>query len=188
MPEIPNVPKFPVFFVAPNTLYDRRRFDLWDKKRDATRYPGKLPAVLHPPCRLWGRLRKFSTAPKEEKDLAIWALRYVRTFGGILEHPADSKLWSYATTDDLVLKVDLHHFGFPAKKSTRLLVAGAPLRLLPPIPLPRKPITRKIGTNYGLPELPKSKRSQSPPGFIDWVYTALCVIHEQQEKWKLENA
>lgn len=65
--------------------------DWYDAERDARTYRGPHPIVAHPPCERWGKLRQFST--KDTRELAILAVEQVRTFGGVLEHPAGSLLW-----------------------------------------------------------------------------------------------
>lgn len=65
--------------------------DCYDAQRDARTYAGDLPVVAHPPCGPWGRLSQFST--KDDPQLARIAVRQVREFGGVLEHPAHSRLW-----------------------------------------------------------------------------------------------
>jgi hypothetical protein len=66
--------------------------DVYDIERDALTWPGGMPCIAHPPCRLWGKLRHFSTAPQSEKALGHWAIKQVRQWGGIAEHPASSGL------------------------------------------------------------------------------------------------
>lgn len=68
--------------------------DVWDAERDARRWPGGAPLVAHPPCRAWGRLRTFARPAEGEEDLARWAVGQVRRWGGVLEHPATSRLWA----------------------------------------------------------------------------------------------
>ena len=83
-----------VLFVSDKSYYLRdNRFDCWTKNRDALQYEGSSPVIVHPPCRLWGRLRALSTADIKEKKLAVNSVYYIRKFGGVLEHPAGSKLF-----------------------------------------------------------------------------------------------
>lgn len=70
--------------------------DVWDEARDARKWPGGCPVVAHPPCRAWGKLFYFAKPIDGEKDLALFAVDQVRQFGGVLEHPKDSKLWAAA--------------------------------------------------------------------------------------------
>jgi hypothetical protein len=60
------------------------------------KFKGGSPVIAHPPCRLWGQMRFFSSAPESEKLLAFFAVEQVRKNGGILEHPASSTLWEAA--------------------------------------------------------------------------------------------
>lgn len=52
------------------------------------------PVVAHPPCRAWGRLRTFANPRPDERNLARLSVALVREFGGVLEHPAGSTLWT----------------------------------------------------------------------------------------------
>lgn len=76
--------------------------DCWDESRDARTYPGPHAVVAHPPpCQRWGRYWHGSTRKPHQFHKgadagcfasALWA---VRTFGGVLEHPADSAAWGW---------------------------------------------------------------------------------------------
>lgn len=65
--------------------------DCWDEMRDAKRYAGPWPVIAHPPCGPWGRLRHLSR--HDDPTCALRAVKQVRQYGGILEHPWSSKLW-----------------------------------------------------------------------------------------------
>ena len=66
--------------------------DCWDAERDARLYPGPHPVLAHPPCGPWGPLRHLNK--KQDPDLAPLAVEQVRAWGGVLEHPKRSALWS----------------------------------------------------------------------------------------------
>lgn len=63
----------------------------YDEARDGRTYAGPWPVVAHPPCGPWGRLSHLSRF--QDPDLAPLAVRQVRRFGGVLEHPSGSKLF-----------------------------------------------------------------------------------------------
>ena len=74
--------------------------DPWDEKRDARLYAGPWPVVAHPPCQRWGRFWHGSTRKPHQFKLGDdggcfeAALCAVERFGGVLQHPADSRAWS----------------------------------------------------------------------------------------------
>ncbi len=75
--------------------------DPWDIQRDARRYEGPHPVVAHPPCERWGRFWHGSTRKPHQFKLGDddgcfeAALTAVRRWGGVLEHPADSRAWAH---------------------------------------------------------------------------------------------
>lgn len=75
--------------------------DPWDEARDARLYAGPHPVVCHSPCQRWGRFYHGSTRKPHQFKLGddggcfAAALSAVRTWGGVLEHPADSKAWDW---------------------------------------------------------------------------------------------
>ena len=93
-------------YVETNGCYfGLRDVEPWDEGRDARTYAGPWPVVAHPPCQRWGKLWAgqplWIKRTGERKRLgsdngcfgqALWA---ARTFGGVVEHPCDSKAWSW---------------------------------------------------------------------------------------------
>ena len=73
----------------------------WDKDRDARLYAGPHPVVAHPPCERWGRY--WHGAPRKPHQYKLGddggcfaaALAAVRRWGGVIEHPADSRAWAH---------------------------------------------------------------------------------------------
>lgn len=81
-------------YVDPKGPYfGREGIDAWDETRDARLYDGPDPVVAHPPCGPWSRLRHMNR--HQDPMCAIYAVRQVRQFGGVLEHPRGSMLWRY---------------------------------------------------------------------------------------------
>lgn len=81
--------------------FDLANVDPWDEQRDARRYAGPHPVVAHPPCQRWGRFWHGSTRRPHQFTLGAdngcfaAALKAVRRWGGVLEHPADSRAWAH---------------------------------------------------------------------------------------------
>lgn len=123
--------------------------DPWDEERDARKYAGPYPVVAHPPCQRWGKM--WFGSPQvvkltgERKALgddgrcfehALWA---VRTFGGVIEHPWESRAWPHfgLTTPDRAggwimadfeggwtCCVEQGRYGHYARKPTLILAYG----------------------------------------------------------------
>lgn len=151
--------------------------DVWDAERDARLWPGGAPIVAHPPCAQWAALKGLATPDAALKALAPLAIELVRQWGGVVEHPAGSSLWSYCGlplrgTDiygGRTVGVLQMWWGHKARKATWLYVCG--VRSLPPIPYPglgmraayvidssrRRELNRQC--------VPKSEREHTPEAF-----------------------
>lgn len=123
-----------VLFTRSDSVYKAfPQCDVWDIERDARKWPGGLPVVAHPPCRAWGRWSHRANPRQDEKELALWAVDQIRTYGGVLEHPMASKLWQAKQLPPIgevdvfggwTLPVDQFHWGHKAKKATWLYIVG----------------------------------------------------------------
>lgn len=125
--------------------------ELWGRERDARAYAGPWPVVAHPPCARWGRY--WSGGPNAAGKFRMGddggcfkaALDAVRQFGGVLEHPADSRAWLVfginrpnqsgwirAGIDDpgWTCRVEQGHYGHKARKATWLYLVGNPIELI----------------------------------------------------------
>lgn len=93
-------------FVQSNGCYSGWPWiDVWDEKRDARKYNGPYPVVAHPPCQRWGKMwmgqpayvARTGIRKKKGDDGGCFkhALRCVREYGGVLEHPWGSHAWAH---------------------------------------------------------------------------------------------
>lgn len=149
--------------------------DCWDAERDARKYDGPHPVVAHPPCGPWSRLRHRYKG--NEHDCAPRAVEQVRKFGGVLEHPAASRLWEHpfygnagheadcfieklptfdGTEDSFggyAIEVDQVEWGHVARKRTWLYLVGIPRTRLEEPPFPGRQPTHRCGsTTIGRPD------------------------------------
>lgn len=88
-------------FVDPAGVYSSLpNVEVWGEDRDARLYDGPWPVVAHPPCQRWCRFAKG--IEKQYPHYRVGddggsfesALNSVRTYGGVLEHPAHSLAWA----------------------------------------------------------------------------------------------
>jgi hypothetical protein len=108
--------------------------DCWDEERDAKLYDGPHPVVAHPPCGPWGSLRRQYLG--SEHACAPRAVEQVRKFGGVLEHPARSELWTHCYLPNpgardehgFTVQIDQCDWGHVARKPTWLYVIGVLMR------------------------------------------------------------
>ena len=173
--------------------------DPWDQARDARNYAGPWPVVAHPPCQRWGRFWHGSTRKPHQFKLGAddgcfaSALASVRTWGGVLEHPADSHAWAHfelaqpkryagwrpAGGGGWTCYVEQGHYGHMSRKPTWLYAVGCDLpeldwskgeQRLHPIALARYGYTkaRRIGMTAMVGGKDKTKiRNATPIAFRD---------------------
>ena len=130
-------------FVSPTGPYaGLPDVEIWDEARDARRYAGPYPVVAHPPCSRWCRLAglveaRWGHRKGDDGGCFESALYPVRTWGGVLEHPAytDAFLafglpaptpggWQRTICGGWVAHVEQGRYGHPATKGTWLYAYG----------------------------------------------------------------
>lgn len=137
------VEKNGVYFGLPNV-------DPWDAVRDARTYAGPWPVVAHPPCNRWCQQAPVNQARYghrvgDDGGCFAAALSAVRTYGGVLEHPAVSIAWKHfgltrppssggwvSSGDGWTCHVEQRQYGHRARKARWLFYSGeaAPTELL----------------------------------------------------------
>lgn len=157
-------------YVDPKGVYaNLPGVEVWDEARDARMYAGPWPVVAHPPCNRW-----VSYGPQElrgqDGGCFAAALKAVRAYGGVLEHPARSQAWhtfdlpspgrdgwrSRLDGDGWVIELDQHAYGFPTRKLTWLYCVGVPAD-----------IRSAVDCGRGCETLWSTERSKTPPPFRD---------------------
>lgn len=165
-----------VLFARSDSVYKQLpHLDVYDAERDARTWPGGVPVVAHPPCRAWGRLRHFACPRHDEKALGLFAVDAVRAYGGVLEHPEASSLWTAAglprpgerdAFGGFTFPCSQKWWGHPAEKKTWLYIVGITPSQLPAFPISFAPPLHRIGKNG---EGPKALREHTPPDLAVWL-------------------
>jgi hypothetical protein len=152
-------------YVDPRGPYPNLVKEWYDEKRDARTYQGNLPVVAHPPCGPWGNLRGMCC--NQDKGAARAAVEQVRRFGGVLEHPETSRLFSdMAMWNDGIGKlwyVEQGAFGHIAQKRTFLYTVGIPASAIWSRDLRKRDSGRRVE------DLSKEQRRRTPPAFAQWL-------------------
>jgi hypothetical protein len=198
-------------FVETNGCYfGLPNVDTWDEDRDARMYPGPHPVVAHPPCQRWGRFWHGSTRKPhqfklgDDKGCFASALCSVRAWGGVLEHPADSRAWEHFNLraperhtgwwdagDGIgqTCYVEQGHYGHMSRKPTWLYVARCSLptmnwskgaQRLHPVALARYGYekARRIGMTAMVGGKDKTKiRNATPVEFRDLLLSIAASAH-----------
>lgn len=190
--------KVPVLFCQENSIYKKLNCDVYDEKRNALNYSDTKAAIYHPPCRLWSKLRLFSKADEYEKYFAVWSVRMVRNFGGVLEHPAYSKLFSCCNiprpgeSDEYGFTIEVNQFDFGHKihKKTWLYIVGLDNReILYYVKRPGKPKHKFFtkASRSSLPEISKHDKSATPIKFARYLIRIVKHIENVKKQPKFNN-
>lgn len=165
--------------------------DPWPEHRDARLYRGPWPVVAHPPCQLWGALASVNYArwggehnkPGNDGGAFAAALSSVKTFGGVLEHPAKTRAWAkfhiprpqstgwQRTVDGWVCEVWQSAYGHRANKATWLFYVGHEppfhLRWDRPVGTHQVGFQDQRGKSANKPTISKSEANATPSEFRD---------------------
>ncbi|MCB1622262.1 MAG: hypothetical protein KDI44_16165 [Thiothrix sp.] len=116
--------------IAGNSVYKTLPgVDAYDMKRDVRTFDGGMPVVAHPPCRAWSAFTRHQAKPAPgEAELGLLCADWLRKEGGVLEHPAHSRLFDAAGLpkpgqrdgDLWTLPVWQAWWGYPMRKATWL--------------------------------------------------------------------
>ena len=177
MKENKSIREISILCVSKNSIYkNMQNLDLYDIERDCYSFSGNNSVVAHPPCRSWSAFCSHQAKPAPgEKEIAPWCVERVVQNGGILEHPAHSRLW-----DELSLplpgspyygglwSLEIHQywFGYENRKKTWLLINGISPAAIPSIPYRLHPGT---GDRKRWQNMTNHQRLRTPLLFAEWL-------------------
>ncbi len=167
-----------VLCVAKNSIYKTLHdVDCYDINRDCRTFPGGVPIVAHPPCRSWSAYCAHQAKPLPgEKELGPWCVEQLRKWGGVLEHPAHSRLFDACNlpkpgneskaAECWSMEVEQSWWGDSRKKLTWLAFFGVLPCDLPPIPFV---LRDPNGDRRRWQLMSKTQRSATVREFAEWL-------------------
>jgi hypothetical protein len=190
-----GVSKVAALYVDPKGVYaNLPDIEVWDEAKDARLYAGPWPVVAHPPCERWGNfwyggplLHKQGKRKQLGADGGCFeaAINAVRTWGGVLEHPAASRAWKAFniaapypdgtwrwTAGGFTCRVEQGHFGHRAPKATWLYCAGVTVFDLPKMPWAASHASGRVSgphrhsrASVPVERMGQRERAATPPAF-----------------------
>lgn len=147
--------------------------EVFDEQRDALTFGGGVPVVAHPPCGPWGKLSHFSKDGSSVRDLGLHAIRMVRRWGGVLEHPSTSRLFAESGVDVRTGQYDEYGgfvvvcpqvwFGHRAEKLSAFYICGVGRSHIPRLPLSFEPPVTTVE------RMGKAERERTPLELATWL-------------------
>lgn len=171
-----------VLCVAKNSIYKSLHgVDCYDIDRDCRTFPGGMPVVAHPPCRSWSAYCAHQAKPMPgEKELGPWCVEQLRQWGGVLEHPAHSRLWAECNLptpgssrgSEWAMQVEQSWWGDTRKKLTWLAFVGIDKASLPDVPYC---LRDSHGDRRRWQLMSKHQRSATVRPFAEWLVAAASM-------------
>ena len=192
-------------FVRQDSCYKQMPgVDCYDIERDARKWPGGCPVVAHPPCKRWSMVNYVVLAryPHKAAEFAWgndggtfeFALSCVRQWGGVLEHPAQSRAFAHYHLPPINRGPDAYggwscevrqvDWGHRAEKRTWLYIVGAGPDDLPTMPAsgaaPSARVSRMRSCGHHVP-LSDAEAEATPPAFAAWLVdlASRCRVNER---------
>lgn len=164
-----------ILCAARNSVYHSLAgVEVYDATRDVRTFNGGMPIVAHPPCRSWSAYCAHQAKPEPgEKELGPLCVDWLRKCGGVLEHPAHSRLWDACglpqpgeTAGGLwSMAVSQAWWGFDQRKSTWLCFARVPKSA---VEVPYR-LHESRGDKRRWQVLSKHQRSATTRAFAEWL-------------------
>lgn len=163
-----------VLCVSLKSIYKQMEgVECYDESRDVRTFNGGMPVVAHPPCRSWSAFCAHQAKPLlGEKEIGPLCVDWVKKCGGVLEHPAHSRLWKHcglpkpgcAAVDGLwSIEVSQAWWGDSRTKKTWLLFSGVERVHVPMCP------HNATGDRRRWQLMSKTQRAATNENFAKWL-------------------
>jgi hypothetical protein len=183
-----------VLCAARNSIYKTMPdVEVYDIDRDVRSFAGGMPVIAHPPCRAWSAYCRHQAKPLPgEKELAPLCVEWLRQCGGVLEHPAHSRLYDElrlpkpgeAERDGLwSMAVRQSWWGDTRSKCTWLLFSGVAKKN---VDVPFE-LHQPQGDRRRWQVMSKHQRAATPPAFAKWLVDIASASEVLRPTWMEEG-
>ena len=151
--------------------------ECYDKRRDVRSFGGGMPVVAHPVCAPWSAYCAHQWKPVEGiRELGPLCVEWLRKCGGVLEHPAHSRLFDHCGLprpgtqkgDLWTVEVSQASWGYPMLKKTWLCFSGIPRELVS-FPFREHDPRSGEGDRRRQQRMSKNQRAATHPAFAEWL-------------------
>lgn len=187
--------KVAVLCVASNSVYKALPgVEVFDKARDVRTFAGGMPVVAHPPCRTWSAYTAHQAkAPPGEKELGPLCADWLKREGGVLEHPAHSRLFAAAGLpppgqrrgDLFTVPVLQAWWGYPMRKATWLCFSRIDVAALD-FPYCEHDSSAGLGDRRRQQLMSKNQRAATHPALAEWLLAAARMTRARTDSRQLE--
>jgi hypothetical protein len=158
--------------------------EAYPPSRDVRTFTGGMPVVAHPPCRTWSAYTAHQAkAPPGEKELGPLCVEFLKQNGGVLEHPAHSRLFKHCglpmpgqTIGNLkTVAVQQAWWGYPMRKATWLLFCASNVdAYVASLNFPFREHSSRSGEGDRRRQqrMSKNQRAATHPALADWLLDA----------------
>ena len=170
-----------VLCAASNSIYKTLQgIEVYDKARDVRTFDGGMPVVAHPPCRSWSAYTAHQAKPEPgEKELGPLCVDWLRREGGVLEHPAHSRLFAATGMplpgsrigDLYTMQVWQAWWGYSMRKATWLCFSKVDVRRLA-LPFQQHDSRDGAGDRRRQQVMSKHQRAATTPALAHWLVNA----------------
>lgn len=169
-----------VLCCAPDSVYHSLPgVECFNASRDVRSFTGGVPVVAHPVCAPWSAYCAHQWKPIEGiKDLGPLCVHWLRKCGGVLEHPAHSRLFEHCnlprpgeSKDGLwTIEVSQAWWGYSMLKRTWLVFSGLePAEVMPTIPSRKHNPRSGEGDRRRQQRMSKHQRAATVPTMARWL-------------------
>lgn len=167
--------------VAPNSVYKAAPgVEAFDLARDVRTFAGGMPVVAHPPCRAWSAYTRHQAKPAPgEAELGPLCVEWLKREGGVLEHPAHSRLFAATGLplpgqrigDLFTVAVLQAWWGYAMRKATWLVFSRVDVKALE-FPYREHDSRAGAGDRRRQQLMSKHQRAATHPALADWLVSA----------------